>query len=339
MRLVRMAVVTAVAATGAATAGCGLTGPSSQADLVNQTKKGTVRIEGKIGDATVGGTGIVIDAEKGQILTNAHVIAGASSLKANYGSKKVSLRVDGQSPCDDLAVATMRPNIQGLQALPLADSEAVQSGDPVTAVGYPAGLGERPTRKVVATQGTVSAIDLSAQPSDDLPRYSSLIQHQASINPGNSGGPLVNESGELIGVNTLGSGGDQQGQFYSIASNFTKEVLPDLQAGKDKDFIGWNVVPSTLGEEYGISKENTSKRDAFLNVVDVESGSPADKAKPVEFTPGDFIDAIEGTKTKDVQDVCDAVQSKGSGDTLKIQTSFFDRRNELQEYEARLKLK
>jgi S1-C subfamily serine protease len=317
----------------AGAAGCGAD-ELSQPELIEKVKRSTVRLTGKYADGRSGGTGVVIDAKRGQVLTNAHVVAGLTSLRAQIeGSPPTAARIDAQAPCEDLAIVTLRPPPDDLEELKLAGPNAVKSGEHVTAVGYPASLNERPSEKAVSTEGSVSAVDIQGEPSDDLPRYPSLIQHQAPLNPGNSGGPLVNDKGELVGINTLRSVADKPGQFFAITSSYAKKIIPTLKAGEDIDYVGWNIVPGSLLVKYGRYKK---PQTGMYVLGDPDTGSAADRAK---FGDGDFVDFIEGRRTKSFQDVCDVVQTKGHGDEMKVRGEEPDRRGRYFDYSINVKVR
>jgi serine protease Do len=282
--------------------------------IVDQNRAATVRINTRgparddDGNRIVqsgGGTGVVIDAERGLVVTNAHVVAGATSLNVSMGGDEVSARVRGQAPCEDLAVLQLRPVPGTLEAATLGRARALHAGDPVTALGYPGALETDLTRRrLQATEGTVSSGVTAATISPALPKYPALIQHQAPISPGNSGGPLFNDKGEVIGINTLASTGEggRQNQNQAISSDRVRSLLPDLEANRDSGYVGWDLVPID------------AQRD-FLFVEGTDAGSPADRAG-LRF--GDAIVEIDNTPVGDVPAVCDIVNSKQPGDRLKV---------------------
>ena len=141
------------------------------------------------------GSGFAID-QQGHVVTNAHVVEGASdvSLVLSNG-RRVDANIIGVDADNDLAVLQVTGNVEGLRALTLGRSSQLHVGDPVLAVGSPLGL------EGTVTAGIVSAVDRQARFGDNGNRQSA-IQTDAAINPGNSGGPLVNASGQVVGVNT-----------------------------------------------------------------------------------------------------------------------------------------
>lgn len=322
---IALGVVALIAAIGAVLAVAGVFSGSddkpTRAELVDNAKLGVVGLWGKSGDATVAGTGVLIDSDKGQVLTNAHVVSGLATLKAVLRDREtVSASIVGQSPCDDLAIVELRSVPEDVEALDLGDSAKVRSGEPVTALGYPEAFGSAEKQKVVSTFGDISSADVkNAEPDRSLPRYPHVIQHQATLNAGNSGGPLLDDEGDVIGINTLGNRGQQgevEGQNYAITVNEAKSVIPDLEKGKNRDYAGWNIVPASYFayEEY-LDKIRADALRRFLAskgannalvVTGVDTGSPAHKKKIAAF---DVILSIEGTGVRSVRKVCDVLQS------------------------------
>ncbi|WP_038052583.1 DegQ family serine endoprotease [Thioalkalivibrio sp. ALJ1] len=168
------------------------------------------------------GSGVIVDAEAGTILTNSHVIARADAILVTlYDGRQYEAEVVGTDPATDVAV--IRIDAEGLQAIPLADSDALRVGDFVVAIGNPFGLGQ------TVTSGIVSALGRSGLGGDG---FEDFIQTDASINPGNSGGALVNLRGELVGINTaiLARGGGNIGIGFAIPANMASQIRDHLLA-------------------------------------------------------------------------------------------------------------
>ena len=336
MRLVRYSVVLALLALAATLSACGGGGKEAldPQEITEQSEPSVVHLQGKQGTAEVIGTGVVFDAEKGLVLTNAHVITGVSSLKAKVaGGTEVPARVIATAPCDDLAVVELSTVPEDVTAMPLGEAGAVKPGEPVTALGYPENLETGSEQSLVSTTGNVSAVDVSTSIDPTLPEYPSLIQHQATINPGNSGGPLVNQYGELVGINTLGyqgASGEVQDQSYAISIDHVQDLLPDLRAGNSYADLGWVLAPVSYVSVNEYSRKfNQGEMDELLEfsgldeelfVRAVTPGSPVSKAH-IHF--GDLIKKINGTPVKTVADVCDVVQSAAPESALRVRGSYF----------------
>ena len=322
--------------------GCGGSGDTTEAaltpqDVIEQSKPGTVELFGKVGDQLVGGTGFVYDAENGLIITNAHVVEGVSQLQAKVGDTlpTVPARVVGESPCDDLAVVSLVQKPEGLGELPLGDSDTVENGDEVVALGYPASFQRARQQQVSSTDGTVSNPDVVGnQIGIDLPKYPALIEHGAAINHGNSGGPLLNDQGEVVGINALSSAPiGNQGQYYAITINQAKDLLPTLESGQSPGYVGWSLVPlslvnpanlaADLSTNYGVPvnrdilnvAKDATRTYKGLYVESSPQGSLADKSN---IFAGDLITAINGTSVQTVPQLCKILQSAQPGSTLAI---------------------
>ena len=193
------------------------------------------------------GSGFIIDP-KGYVVTNNHVVEGADKIKIILvGGKEYQATVKGRDPKTDLALIQIVNPPADLPFLKLGDSDAMQVGDWVLAVGNPFGLGHTVTQGIISAKGRV----IGAGP------YDNFLQTDASINPGNSGGPLLSLKGEVIGINTaiLASG---QGIGFATPSNIAKSVIPQLESkGKVvRGMIGvqvQNVTPE-LAKSFGMSE-------------------------------------------------------------------------------------
>jgi putative serine protease PepD len=175
------------------------------------------------------GTGFVVRSD-GRIVTNAHVVGEAETAQIRFNDSGRSVEADvlGTDESSDLAVLRVDPgSVRNLRPLPLADSERVQTGDGVVAIGHPFGLDR------TVTAGIVSGVGRQIQAPDGF-SIDEVIQTDAPINPGNSGGPLVDMRGRVIGVNTqiatAGAGGNV-GIGFAVPANTVSEVLPRLSRG------------------------------------------------------------------------------------------------------------
>lgn len=343
LRLLALAPLVAAASLSA----CGGGEEFSEAQLVSDVRPSVVQITGRVGDSVSSGTGVVIDAKRGLVLTNAHVIAGASALRAKAGDRAATegpARVVAQAPCEDLAVIAFSEPTAGLKALPLGDSSKVEVGQHVTALGYPTSFENPEQQRVVATDGTVSSTNVAAEPDPSLPRYTSTIQHQAPVNPGNSGGPLVDDDGRLVGINTLANTQQNdrpvQGQYYAISVNHAKRFLPSLTAGRDRAYLGWSLAPlatvpvadvfagdtdwkadgrARLGAETQAELERSGVDGMF--VLGSDTGSVAQEANIIF---GDLVTSIEGASVTSMKDACAILESKAPGDQVKVRGRYLN---------------
>jgi len=204
--------------------------------IYQQDSPGVVSIKAVTASGEDSGTGIVIN-EKGLILTNDHVIEGARSLTVSPGGSSKETRtatIVGEEANSDLALIRVDPSGLGLKPLKVASSSSLQVGDAVYAIGNPYGLNETLTR------GIVSALDREISAPDGT-KIAGAIQTDAALNPGNSGGPLLNESGEVIGVNSqiasdaasvAGSQPGSTGVGFAIASNTVAQAVKTIEADK-----------------------------------------------------------------------------------------------------------
>jgi serine protease DegQ len=235
-----------------------------------------------------GGSGVIVDARRGLILTNAHVVEDALEIQvALKDRRRVSARLLGTDRATDLAV--LRIPGDGLTALSFADSDAVRVGDYVIALGNPFGLSHS------ATSGIVSAVGRPG-----LRGYQQFIQTDASINPGNSGGPLIDSRGRMIGVNTaiLSRTGSSVGVGFAVPANLAENALEQIVATGtvERGRIGVavaDVSPERAGR-IGLSPAIGAE------VQEVVDGSPADRAG---LEAGDVITAVGGRPVDGARDL------------------------------------
>jgi serine protease Do len=227
------------------------------------------------------GSGFVINAD-GYIVTNNHVVDGASEIRVKFADgRELTGRVVGRDPRTDLAL--LKVDAKGLVTIPIGDSVALKVGEPVMAIGNPFGLEQTVTTGIVSATGRV----IGDGPYDDF------IQTDASINPGNSGGPLINASGQAVGINTaiLSQTGGSVGIGFAIPVNLAKPVLTQLaSAGQvTRGWLGVAIQPLTPDLAKGFQLSST---DGAL-VTSVIDGSPAAKAG---LKSGDVIVSYDGRR-------------------------------------------
>ena len=253
------------------------------------------------------GSGVIVDSS-GICLTNAHVVERATEIEVvTAEGKKHKAKVVGLDRRTDLAVLRLQGGGPYPSAV-LGDSDKIKVGDWVLAIGSPFGLQQ------TVTAGIISAKGRSIDPGNP---FSDFIQTDAAINPGNSGGPLVNMSGEVVGINSaiLSRSGGNVGIGFSIPSNMAKRIYTEL-AAKGKITRGWlgvSIQPLTpeLAKSFGL------KEPKGVLVADVVKDSPADKAG---LTSGDILTEFDGKKVDAPQDLQKivAVTTPGKGVPVKV---------------------
>lgn len=251
------------------------------------------------------GSGVIVDAAKGYVLTNNHVVGGADDITVTLqDGRDFKGKLIGTDPDTDVAVVQIQA--AGLQALPMADSSKLRVGDFVVAVGDPFGLGQ------TVTSGIVSALQRSGLGGTG---YQNFIQTDASINPGNSGGALVNLRGELVGINTMifSPSGGNVGIGFAIPTNLSREVMEQLIAhGK---VSRGNLGVETQDITPRIAQVLGLKSTTGAVVTRVSSGSAADGA---DIQVGDVITAIDGKPLRNAQELRNAEGLLPVGSAVKL---------------------
>ena len=251
------------------------------------------------------GSGVIVDAKQGYIITNAHVIENATEITVTLlDNRSLTAKVVGKDEGSDVAVL----QVQGtnLTARPIADSDKAEVGDFVVAIGNPFGLGH------TVTSGIVSALGRSGINPEG---YEDFIQTDASINPGNSGGALVNLGGELVGINSaiLSRTGGNIGIGFAIPSNMMKTVMSQLikYGTVKRGVLGVNI--QTLTPDIAESMGAANAQGALVSQV-VE-GSAAEKAG---IKAGDIITAINGKPVKDAQGLRNSIGMLSIGERVDV---------------------
>jgi putative serine protease PepD len=202
--------------------------PTTVESIYKQVADGVVTITANLGNGQAIGSGIVLDT-KGDILTNAHVIAGARQIQVTLSTgQTVTATLVGSNSSADLAVIRISVPASSLHPVTLGNSGGVQVGDTVYAIGSPFGLSG------TLTEGIVSNLNQGGSASNGA-NLSGLIQTDAAINPGNSGGPLVNTAGQVIGINNSIESpvNGNVGVGFAISINQVKQLLPALEGGSN----------------------------------------------------------------------------------------------------------
>ena len=281
----------------------------SVSEIVTRLSPSVVLIVAELpGDEWSNGTGIIYDPS-GLVVTNAHVIAGASIIKVSVPGRSswVSARIVGVSPCDDIAVI----DLEGSDFTPavLGESDDLRLGQEVVAIGYPL-AGDLDTQLTV-NQGIVSKLRTQ------LDQLTDLIQTDTPINPGNSGGPLVDLRGEVVGINTIkveytSNGRPVQGINFAIGVSLAKEVIADLERGENRHWLGLNMITN---DQEVADYFNLPMSDGML-VFAVAEGSPAAE---LGMETGDILLQMKGVTIESESDVCDVLRSHRDGDLLPME--------------------
>jgi len=251
------------------------------------------------------GSGVIVDAKQGYIITNAHVIENADEITVTLlDNRSHTAKVVGKDPGSD--VALLKVQATNLTAIPIADSDRIEVGDFVVAIGNPFGLGH------TVTSGIVSALGRSGINPEG---YEDFIQTDASINPGNSGGALVSLNGELVGINSaiLSRTGGNIGIGFAIPANMMKTVMAQLEKYGEvkRGVLGVNI--QTLTPDIAESMELGNVQGALVSQV-VE-GSAAEKAG---IRAGDIVTAVNGKPVKDAAGLRNSIGLLSVGDRVDV---------------------
>ena len=231
------------------------------------------------------GSGVIVSKE-GHIISNHHVIAGMTEIRAQLpDGRNVAARLIGSDPATDIAVLKIEE--KNIEALPLGDSDDLRVGQQIFAIGNPYGLDETVTRGVVSAKGRRTANDSGVE----------VLQHDAAVNPGNSGGPLVNIRGQIVGINSsiYTRTGGFQGISFAIPANTVRRVM-DAIISRGRAVRGWlgvglQAVTPRLAQSFGVP----DTRGAII--TEIMRGSPAELAG---LQPGDVLRKFNGNDVGDV---------------------------------------
>ncbi|MFT3865280.1 MAG: trypsin-like peptidase domain-containing protein [Solirubrobacterales bacterium] len=320
-----------VSASGTTTAASVTSDEESGGNTVNQIYKadagGVAFIESKVAEGVDSGSGIVLDKE-GHVLTNNHVIEGGEEIKVSFEAegKMYSAEVVGTEPNEDLALLKVDAPASALHPLTLGDSSKMEVGDPVVAIGNPFDL------QRTVTSGIVSALQREITAPNGV-KIDNVIQTDAAINPGNSGGPLLNSSGEVIGINsqieTGGEGSDGNvGIGFAIPIDTAKEEISRLESGSADEHGYLGISGATITPELA-QAFNLPVEEGVL-VQTVEEGGPAAEAgiqgattaasvEGEEFgLGGDIITAVNGEAIASTEDLIEKIEDGHAGETVEL---------------------
>ena len=251
------------------------------------------------------GSGVIV-SPNGYVLTNNHVVDGATDIRVSLADKReFKAKVIGTDPRTDIAV--LKLDATGLPTVVIGDSSKVRVGDYALAIGDPFGVGETVTMGIVSAKGRTNL---------GIEDYEDFIQTDAPINPGNSGGALVDDRGELIGINTAiishGSGGSQ-GIGFAVPANLARNVMDQIvKNGKvERAYLG--VVPQDVTPQ--IAQAFGAKETVGALVGDVSPGSPAQRAG---LQKGDIVLDVDGRPVTDSNDLRMTISMMRPGATVQL---------------------
>lgn len=251
------------------------------------------------------GSGVVVDGNRGLVLTNAHVLGSGTEIMVHLqDGREYKAKIRGFDPDFDIAVL----EIKGAPRLPsvaLGDSSDLMPGEPVIAIGNPFGFAH------TVTTGVVSALNRSIRHSGGM--LTELIQTDAAINPGNSGGPLLNIDGALIGINTA-IDARAEGIGFAIPINKARRVMEGLVSYGKVVPLWFGILAQDLDQRMAMALGLTNPAGAL--VTNVMPGTPAEKAG---IKPGDVILQINSTKLRDKRDYVNAVRNQAFEGTVNFE--------------------
>ncbi len=250
------------------------------------------------------GSGVIVRPD-GYLLTNAHVVEGATDIRVSMADRReYKAQLVGSDPQTDIAVLKIEGS--GFPTIPFGDSNRIEVGDIVLAIGNPFGIGQTVTMGIIGAVGR-SGLNIEA--------YEDFIQTDAAINPGNSGGALINTRGELIGINTaiISRSGGNQGIGFAVPVNMARNVMDQIiKSGKVvRGYMGAGIqdVTADLAKGFGL------KQPSGVAITQVEPNSPAEKAG---LKAGDIVTALNGTPVKSANELRLRISQTAPGTTVKL---------------------
>ena len=251
------------------------------------------------------GSGVIVDAAQGYVMTNAHVVENASSIEVTTkDNRRLTAKLIGRDPDTDIAVLQIPAG--GLTAVPIGDSDRLQVGDFVLAIGNPFGLGQ------TVTSGIVSALGRNHL---GIEEYEDLIQTDASINPGNSGGPLVDLQGRVVGINTaiLAPSGGNIGIGFAVPINMARQVMDQLvnygEVKRGRIGVAIQDLTPDLAQALG------TRHTQGAVIARVEPGSAAERAG---LRTNDLVVAINGAPMRSGIELRNRVGLSRIGDEVEL---------------------
>ncbi|HZB05777.1 MAG TPA: S1C family serine protease [Thermoleophilaceae bacterium] len=280
-------------------------------DIAAGARSGTIYVRSRgVGQESVG-TGVLVDAAAGLVLTNFHVIALGGDLQAGEPDRLDDAEIRAAAPCEDLALLEVE-GVDDRTAITLGRQGDVAQGDPVVALGYP--VSASGGKSLTTTAGVVSTVRTPLRlPAPDQPRLTNLVQTDAALGAGNSGGPLVGADGRLVGVNTIlftgAADAPSADQGYAIGVDRVRELLADFREGRSRAWFGAGLLtppPGVLARE---------RLPAGILATSAQDGTSAAELRLEEV----LITAIGGTRVgSSLASYCEAVSDVESGESRDI---------------------
>jgi serine protease Do len=251
------------------------------------------------------GSGVIVDAQHGYVLTANHVVAQASTVQVmTKDGRRLDAKLVGRDPGTDVAVLRLQ-GVQSLKTITMGDSDRLDVGDFVIAVGNPFGLGQ------TVTSGIVSALGRTGVGKQG---YEDFIQTDAAINPGNSGGALVNLRGELIGINTaiLSTGGGNVGIGFAVPINMARRVMDQIV---EYGHVRRGRIGVSIKDTAPAAVATSTETIEGAVIADVSRGSPAEQ---VGIQKGDIIVAADGTPIRSAAQLGNKISLTRVGERLQL---------------------
>jgi S1-C subfamily serine protease len=270
---------------------------------------------------TATGSGFVID-ESGDILTNAHVVEGATKVTADLGDKTYDAKIIGRDTSSDVALLKVSADKKALHPLSLGNSADLNVGDPVVAIGNPFGLDR------TVTTGIVSALQRKIEAPNGF-TIENVIQTDAAINPGNSGGPLIDGRGRVVGINSqiaTAGGSGNIGIGFAVPINTAKKIANQLKSNGSVQHAYLGITGVSITSAMSQSLNLPTDSGVLIQAVTGPSKKAGVKGGDTQVTlgganlvlGGDVLTAINGKRVKSMDDVISAIDSKKPGDTVTL---------------------
>lgn len=264
-------------------------------------------------EAVATGSGVVI-SQDGYIMTNQHVIEDGSAYYVTVNGEEVEAELVGADASSDIAV--LKVDVDGLTAIEIGDSDAIKTGEWVMTIGSPYGLEQSVATGIISNTSRSQVIDSSTSNVSDTKIYPNMIQTDAAINPGNSGGALVDENGQLIGINTLiaSSSGSYSGVGFAIPVNYAIGIAKDLIEGKTPTYAQLGVSCTSITEQIASRYGFATSTGAYVSAVSAGTGAEA-----AGIEQGDIIVTFDGSSITSASELTLAVREKNPGDVVTVE--------------------